>query len=55
MQFKAHCAGQVSKNGAAFVLLRFAPESHLMGEIAKKLGELKAGKTYRITIEEEGE
>jgi hypothetical protein len=53
MQFKAHCAAQVSKNGASFVLLKFEPDSHLMGEIAKELGELQAGKTYRITIEEE--
>jgi hypothetical protein len=55
MQFKAHCAGQVSKNGSAYVLLKFEPQGHLMGEIAKELGELEAGKTYRITIEEEGE
>jgi hypothetical protein len=53
MQFKAHCAAQVSKNGAAFVLLKFEPESHLMGEIAKELGELQTGKTYCVTIEEE--
>jgi hypothetical protein len=53
MQFKAHCVGQISKNGASYVLLKFEPDSHLMGEIAKELGELQAGKTYRITIEEE--
>ena len=53
MQFKAKCAGQVSKNGSAYVLLTFEPNSHLVGEIAKELGELQAGKTYRITIEEE--
>jgi hypothetical protein len=53
MQFRAECAGQVSKNGAAFVLLKFEPDSHLVGEISKELGELKSGKTYRITIEEE--
>jgi hypothetical protein len=53
MQFKAHCAAQVSKNGASYVLLKFEPNGHLMGEIAKELGELTAGKTYKITIEEE--
>jgi hypothetical protein len=53
MQFKAECAASISKNGAKFVLLKFEPECHLMGQIAKELGELKFGKTYRITIEEE--
>jgi hypothetical protein len=55
MQFKAECAASISKNGAKYVLLKFEPEGHLMGAIAKELGELKSGKTYRITIEEEGE
>jgi hypothetical protein len=53
MQFKAECTASLSKNGASYVLLRFAPDSHLMGEVSKELGELRAGKTYRITIEEE--
>lgn len=53
MEFVAECAAQVSKNGATYVLLKFEPNSHLMGEIAKELGELKTGKTYRITITEE--
>jgi hypothetical protein len=54
MQFKAHCAAQVSTNGSNYVLIKFEPlESHFTGRIAKELGELKAGKTYRITIEEE--
>jgi hypothetical protein len=53
MQFLAECAGQISKNGSAFVLLKFEPQGHLMGWVAKELGELKTGKTYRITIEEE--
>ena len=50
MQFEAKCTASVSKNGANFVLLKFA--GHLMGEIPKQLGELKREKTYRITIEE---
>jgi hypothetical protein len=53
MQFSAECAASISKNGAKYVLLKFEPEGHLMGQISKQLGELKAGKTYRITIEEE--
>jgi hypothetical protein len=54
MQFKAHCAAQVSSNGSNYVLIRFQPgDSHLEGKIAKELGELKPGRTYRITIEEE--
>ena len=55
MQFKAECAASISKNGAKYVLLKFEPHGHLMGEIAKELGELKAGVTYLITIEQEGE
>lgn len=52
MEFVAKCAAQVSKNGETYVLLKFEPNSHLMGEIAKELGELTAGKTYHITIVE---
>jgi hypothetical protein len=56
MQFSARCAAVVSKNGASMVLLKFDPlPGHLMGEIPKQIGELKDGKTYRITIEEEGD
>lgn len=47
MQFLAKCAASVSKNGASFVLLRFEPDQgHLIGEIAKDLGELKPEKTF---------
>lgn len=53
MQFNAECAASVSTNGANYVLLKFDPlESHLTGKISKALGELKAGATYRVTIEE---
>jgi hypothetical protein len=53
MQFMAECAASVSTNGANFVLLKFDPlEGHLQGTIAKELGELRAGATYRVTIEE---
>jgi hypothetical protein len=55
MQFKAECAASISKNGAKYVLLKFEPQGYLMGTIAKELGELKSGRTYKITIEEEGE
>jgi hypothetical protein len=54
MQFLAKCAASVSKNGASFVLLRFEPDQgHLIGEIAKELGELKQGRIYLIKIEEQ--
>jgi hypothetical protein len=54
MQFKARCDAVISKNGASYVLLRFAPEpSHFIGEIAKELGELEQGKTYIVTLIEE--
>jgi hypothetical protein len=53
MQFLAGCAASVSTNGSSFVLVRFDPrDSHLQGKIAKELGELRAGRTYRITVEE---
>jgi len=55
MQFKAECAASISKNVAKFVLLKLEQHGHLMGQIAKELGELKPGVTYKITIEEEGE
>jgi hypothetical protein len=53
IQFCATCAAATPKNGATYVLLRFEPDSHLMGQVSKELGELEVGKTYKITIEEE--
>ena len=54
MKFLAHCAASVSKTPEArWVLLKIeAEQGHLLGEIAKELGELNPDKTYRITIEE---
>jgi hypothetical protein len=54
MRFLAHCAASISKNQQSrWVLIKFeAEQGHFAGEIAKKLGELDHGKTYRITIEE---
>lgn len=54
MKFLAHCAASISKNAhSRWVLIKFeADQGHFNGEIAKKLGELKPDKTYRITIEE---
>jgi hypothetical protein len=49
MNFVAKCEAVVSKNGSAYVLLKFA--GHLMGELPKALGQLTFGKIYRITIE----
>jgi hypothetical protein len=53
MEFRAHSAAVVAKNGSTYVLLKFT--GHLIGEIPKELGKLKDGKTYRIIIEEEGD
>ena len=53
IQFCAACVAATPKNGATYVLLRFEPDSHLMGQVSKELGEIQVGKTYRITIEEE--
>jgi hypothetical protein len=51
MQFKAHCAAQVSTNGSNYVLIRFDPDdSHLTGKISKELGELEIGEVYEVTI-----
>lgn len=52
--FLAHCAASISKNhNSKWVLLVFeADQGKFHGEIAKRLGELEMGKTYRITIEE---
>jgi len=59
MQFRAKCAATVTFNDgdSAMVLLRFdhVKPGHLQGEMPREIGELGQGKTYRITIEEEGE
>jgi hypothetical protein len=54
MKFLAHCAASISKNHhGRWVLLKLeAEKGHLLGSIAKDLGELKQDKTYRVTIEE---
>lgn len=59
MNFRAKCAATVAFNDgeSAMVLLRFYTKKpgHLAGEISEELGELRQEKTYRITIEEEGD
>jgi hypothetical protein len=51
VKFRAHCAAQVSSNGANFVLIKFEPDdSHLQGKIAKALGELEQGESYDVTF-----
>lgn len=59
MQFKAKCTASVAFNDgeSVMVLLRMDHEKpgHIAGKLPKELGELEQGKTYRITIEEEGD
>jgi hypothetical protein len=58
MQFLATCSAAVRHNGIVKVLLTISSQpnsqdEHLLCNLLKSRGELKAGKTYRITIEEE--
>lgn len=59
MQFKAKCAASVWHNGIVKVLLTVesvpsSQDEHLLLNLLKSRGPLERGKTYRITIEEEG-
>lgn len=60
MKFVARAAVMVSNNGIARTMLTVESEprsqdEHLLLNLLKARGELKTGKTYRITIEEEGD
>ena len=61
MQFKAKCSKPFSDGaGIAKALLTVSShpnsqDEHLLCNLLKSRGELTAGKTYRITIEEEGD
>jgi hypothetical protein len=62
MQFKALCSAHVGgfDGGIVKVLLTIAShpnsqDEHLLCNLLKSRGPLVAGKTYRITIEEEGD
>jgi len=57
MQFVAKCAASVPIDGIVKVLLTVESEpssqdEHMLMNLLKSRGELKEGKTYRITIEE---
>jgi hypothetical protein len=49
VKFLAKCAASIAKNGTNYVLLKFE-HGHLIGQIAKALGELEPDATYEITI-----
>jgi hypothetical protein len=60
MQFKAVCQAAVPIGGLVKILLSVdtkpnAPTEHLLCNLLKSRGDLVAGKTYCITIEEEPE
>jgi hypothetical protein len=49
VKFLARCAASIAKNGTNYVLLKFE-HGHLIGQLAKALGELEPDATYEITI-----
>lgn len=58
MQFVAQCSAAVRHNGIIKVLLTVtsqpnSQDEHLLCNLLRSRGELKAGKNYKITIEEE--
>jgi hypothetical protein len=60
MRFNATCSALVAHNGIVKVLLTVnshpnSQDEHLLCNLLKSRGELEQGKTYRITIEEEGD
>jgi len=60
MEFTAKCSAVVGFNGIVKLLLTVpsppsSQDEHLLCNLLKSRGEFVAGKTYRITIVEEGD